>query len=58
MDLKKEMDKRGLRQDWVAAKVGIDKSYLCRILNGGRKLSKNKELRKRIYDAIINPVLN
>lgn len=48
MDLKKEIEKRGLRQDWVAKQIGITPSYLSMIIRGERNLKKNTQLRQKI----------
>lgn len=39
MELKKEIVKRGLRQDWIAKQLGISRAYLSMILNEKRKIS-------------------
>lgn len=38
-ELKSVIDKRGLKQNYVARKIGITPNYLGQILNGNRKLS-------------------
>lgn len=38
-ELKSVIDKRGLKQNYVAQKIGITPNYLGQILNGNRKLS-------------------
>lgn len=38
-ELKSVIDKRGLKQNYVARKIGITPNYLGQILNGKRKLS-------------------
>ena len=38
-ELKSVIDKRGLKQNYVAQKIGITPNYLGHILNGNRKLS-------------------
>lgn len=37
--LKSVIDKRGLKQNYVARKIGITPNYLGQILNGNRNLS-------------------
>lgn len=37
--LKKEIDKRGLKRNYVAQEIGISQTYLSQVLNGSRKLS-------------------
>lgn len=51
MELKEEILKRGLRQDWIAKQLGISKAYLCMILNNKRKISEElkRKLEKVIY---------
>lgn len=50
MKLKKEISKRGLRQDWIAKKLGISKAYLSMILNNKRKIPE--ELKRRLEKVI------
>lgn len=50
MELKEEISKRGLRQDWIAKQLGISKAYLSMILNDKRKISK--ELEKKLEKVI------
>lgn len=38
-ELKSVIDERGLKQNYVAQKIGITPNYLGQILNGNRKLS-------------------
>ena len=38
-ELKSVIDKRGLKQNYVAREIGITPNYLGQILNGNRKLS-------------------
>ena len=38
-ELKSAINKRGLKQNYVAQKIGITPNYLGQILNGNRKLS-------------------
>ena len=38
-EFKSVIDKRGLKQNYVAQKIGITPNYLGQILNGNRKLS-------------------
>ena len=38
-ELKSVIDNRGLKQNYVAQKIGITPNYLGQILNGNRKLS-------------------
>ena len=38
-ELKSVIDKRGLKHNYVAQKIGITPNYLGQILNGNRKLS-------------------
>ncbi|WP_225431149.1 helix-turn-helix transcriptional regulator [Limosilactobacillus reuteri] len=37
--MKSVIDKRGLKQNYVAREIGITPNYLGQILNGNRKLS-------------------
>ncbi len=50
MELKEEILKRGLRQDWVAKQLGISKAYLSMILNNKRKISE--ELKRKLEKVI------
>ena len=38
-ELKSVIDKRGLKQNYIAREIGITPNYLGQILNGNRKLS-------------------
>ncbi|MBW7888065.1 MAG: helix-turn-helix domain-containing protein [Bacteroidetes bacterium] len=53
MQLKKQLYNSGLRQNFVAQKVGISDSYLTRILNGTRT-PKDQSIIERIKNAIEN----
>lgn len=44
-ELKSAIDKRGLKQNYVARRIGITPNYLGQILNGNRKLSAEVALR-------------
>lgn len=37
--LKNEIDSRGLKKKYIAAKIGITPNYLGQVLNGSRSLS-------------------
>jgi predicted XRE-type DNA-binding protein len=37
MNIRKEIKKQGLRQDWIAEKLNISTSYLSRLISGERK---------------------
>jgi|GEM_PF-4671716 plasmid maintenance system antidote protein VapI len=50
MNLKHEINKRGIKYIWIAAKLGISPAHFTMLLNGQRKLSD--ERKKRIYDVI------
>ena len=40
-ELKSVIDKRGLKQNYVAREIGITPNYLGQILNGNRNLSSD-----------------
>ena len=44
-ELNSAIDKRGLKQNYVARRIGITPNYLGQILNGNRKLSAEVALR-------------
>lgn len=37
MNIRNEIKKQGLRQDWIAKKLNISTSYLSRLISGERK---------------------
>ena len=43
MDLKKKIEKKGLKQVWLAEQIGVSKSLLSLYLSGERNLSEEKE---------------
>jgi len=51
MQLKKEIQKRGLRQDWIAKKLGVSDAYLSLILNN-KYTPKNPKIFEKIRKVI------
>lgn len=43
MDFKERIKERGLKQNWIAKKIGISETMLSLFLSGERNLSQAKE---------------
>ena len=43
MDYKKSIQNKGLKQNWLAKKLGVSESLLSMFLKGNRNLSPEKE---------------
>lgn len=43
MNIKKKIENRGLKQKWVAEKIGVSEAMLSLYLSGERNLSIEKE---------------
>lgn len=61
MDLRKEINRQGLRQDWIAAQIGISTTYLSRLISGERtnkemlgKITEFLNKRKQLNSLLIN----
>lgn len=39
--LKKEIDDRGIKNKFIANKIGVSPSYLSQVLNGSKKINKS-----------------
>jgi len=49
---KAELAKRGIKQTWLAGKVGISRFYLSNILAGPDRMKLSDELKDKINDAL------
>lgn len=49
MNIRNEIKKQGLRQDWIAKKLDISTSYLSRLISGERK---NEEKLNSLIDLL------
>lgn len=48
------IEARGLRRDWLAARLGVSPSYLTRLLNGQRRMQPSIAI--RMADVLQLPV--
>lgn len=51
--IKKRIKDSGVKQKWIASKLGMQESQLSEILNGSRKQKNITEIVKKINSVII-----
>ncbi|MBB1100010.1 helix-turn-helix domain-containing protein [Limosilactobacillus reuteri] len=57
--LKKEIDDRGIKNKFIANKIGVSPSYLSQVLNGSKKLSTDVAIKViQVLDLPLNIFLN
>lgn len=53
--LKKEIDDRGIKNKFIANKIGVSPSYLSQVLNGSKKLSTDVAIKViQVLDLPLN----
>lgn len=52
MDLKKEIKEKGIKQVWIAEKVGMSKSLFHHYLNNYKNMSFPKEVESKIIELL------